>query len=296
MLLTAGPLDNGIGGSIYTDALGDIRFGLGFSYKLSLPSGPYLLNFTFRDPTVFTSGGRLFTVRANGSVILDKLDIVAKGKGQTINQGALMYINDSLELSFSALTRTAVFSSVQIEPFALTQYIVPQDPQVITETNKVPTYFPNQGFYVPRPSQVTDPTGTLYQNVVVYENGIRQNNYTITRYLEQLVLDGHWTGDVRVDYQVVLPRQAPGIEFDILTTILPIGHVNVPYSAQLSASGGISPYSWEIFNGNVPGLTIGPDGVLSGVPLESGNIALSFQCFDVFGRAAQATLQVPILP
>ena len=53
---------------------------------------------------------------------------------------------------------------------------------------------------------------------------------------------------------------------------LPLGHIGVPYSATLSATGGTPPYNnWSISSGNPgspPGLTLNPStGTLSGIPL-----------------------------
>jgi len=53
----------------------------------------------------------------------------------------------------------------------------------------------------------------------------------------------------------------------ITTTTLPVGQVGVPYSATLSATGGVTPYTWSVVSGSLPqGLTMDPHGVISGTP------------------------------
>src|SRR3989442_8225968 len=45
----------------------------------------------------------------------------------------------------------------------------------------------------------------------------------------------------------------------ITTQTLPDGKLNTPYSAQLAATGGTSPYSWAVVSSNFPsGLTLDP--------------------------------------
>ncbi len=53
----------------------------------------------------------------------------------------------------------------------------------------------------------------------------------------------------------------------INTANLPFATIGIPYSAQLRASGGVPPYSWQIVSGHLPtGLTLDPDtGLISGV-------------------------------
>jgi large repetitive protein len=57
----------------------------------------------------------------------------------------------------------------------------------------------------------------------------------------------------------------------VTTTSLPSGTVGQPYSASLSASGGSAPYSWSVSAGSLPsGLSLAPNGTLSGSPNSSG--------------------------
>jgi large repetitive protein len=56
----------------------------------------------------------------------------------------------------------------------------------------------------------------------------------------------------------------------VTTTSLPNGIVGIPYSAALTASGGIPPYSWSIFSGSLPGWAALNAGTISGSPNVTG--------------------------
>ncbi len=78
-----------------------------------------------------------------------------------------------------------------------------------------------------------------------------------------------------------------GIVFEITpllitTDSLPVGTVNTPYSATLSATGGLPPYTWRIIKGSLPtGLSLDANrGVISGVPKSAGTSNFSVQVSD----------------
>jgi hypothetical protein len=83
----------------------------------------------------------------------------------------------------------------------------------------------------------------------------------------------------------------------ISTSNLPQGTVGTAYSAQLSATGGTTPYAWSVASGTVPaGLTLSSAGVLSGTPTTSGSFAFTLQVADSSSttQLAQATFSVTI--
>jgi hypothetical protein len=51
---------------------------------------------------------------------------------------------------------------------------------------------------------------------------------------------------------------------------LPLGQVGTAYEANLQVSGGIGPYSWQLKSGSLPGLTLHPDGTITGKPHSAG--------------------------
>ncbi len=75
----------------------------------------------------------------------------------------------------------------------------------------------------------------------------------------------------------------------VLTTALPKGTQNTPYSATLAASGGTSPYTWSQTSGGAmpPGLTVSSLGNFTGTPTKSGNFGpYVFKVTDSAGNTA----------
>jgi len=71
---------------------------------------------------------------------------------------------------------------------------------------------------------------------------------------------------------------------DIQPVNLPAGTVGVLYSAILTTSGGVSPYSYAVTAGAIPtGLTFAPDGRLSGTPVAAGNFNFTITATDSSG-------------
>lgn len=56
----------------------------------------------------------------------------------------------------------------------------------------------------------------------------------------------------------------------VATTTLPAAGTNTPYSATLTASGGLPPYVWTVTGGALPaGLSLGASGVMAGTPTQA---------------------------
>lgn len=72
----------------------------------------------------------------------------------------------------------------------------------------------------------------------------------------------------------------------IQTGILPPGDVGEPYTAQLVASGGTGAYTWSLAEGALPaGLTLAPDGAISGTPAEWGGTTFTLRVTDETGTS-----------
>ncbi len=77
----------------------------------------------------------------------------------------------------------------------------------------------------------------------------------------------------------VLTVQAAPLQ--ILTTSLPTGVAGSGYSAVLSATGGLPPYSWALISGALPtGLTLTSTGSITGTPGATGTFSLGLRVSD----------------
>ena len=86
------------------------------------------------------------------------------------------------------------------------------------------------------------------------------------------------------DVYVSSAATAPAI---VTESPLPSGFVGVPYRLALSASGGVTPYTWDLVANALPeGLSLDNDGVISGTPESVTNI--SFQV-SVTGHGLSST-------
>ena len=62
---------------------------------------------------------------------------------------------------------------------------------------------------------------------------------------------------------------------------LPAAVINVPYSATLTSTGGVGPFTWSLASGTLPsGLSISSGGVISGTPTTLGSTSVKVQVTD----------------
>ena len=82
----------------------------------------------------------------------------------------------------------------------------------------------------------------------------------------------------------------------LVTTSLPDGTVGVFYSQTLSATGGVTPYTWAVSQGALPaGLTLNASsGVISGTPTSAGTSTFTVQVSDAETPAVTATAALSI--
>jgi hypothetical protein len=80
------------------------------------------------------------------------------------------------------------------------------------------------------------------------------------------------------------------------TSTLRIGKASRSYSVTLKAVNGSKPYNWSIASGTLPaGLVFNTStGKISGIPLSTGSVVLTFQVGDSLGGKAQKTLSLTI--
>ena len=90
-----------------------------------------------------------------------------------------------------------------------------------------------------------------------------------------------------------LPSPSPTPTAPLQASSFPFhgGEVGVAYGAvSLSASGGVAPYKWSVNTGALPGgLTLGPDGSVSGTPTSAGSFSFTIQVAD----AGDSTASIP---
>jgi len=81
----------------------------------------------------------------------------------------------------------------------------------------------------------------------------------------------------------------------ITTSYLPDATNGQPYSAQLTAIGGVAPYTWSILSGSLPpGLTLSQSGLISGTPTASGEYFAVFQVTDSMGSSTVLNVGVSL--
>jgi len=68
----------------------------------------------------------------------------------------------------------------------------------------------------------------------------------------------------------------------ITSTAPPEAIVGQAYSYQLTATGGVAPYTWTLASGfSLPaGVTLSSTGLISGTPTASGSVSFSVICTD----------------
>jgi hypothetical protein len=100
-----------------------------------------------------------------------------------------------------------------------------------------------------------------------------------------------------------IDTMAAGVKFSlslvgnlaVTTSSLPVGVVGVPYSADVLAAGGVSPYVWTA-SGLPAGLSIGSNGQISGTPLRPEIADLHLNVDDSFGITAGSSVPLIISP
>ena len=86
---------------------------------------------------------------------------------------------------------------------------------------------------------------------------------------------------------------ATGEPLVIQTTSLHKAYLRQHYETHLEARGGITPLRWELTEGALPvGIVLGADGILSGVPTETGEFKFTVTVTDSGRPAAQRNEQL----
>lgn len=77
---------------------------------------------------------------------------------------------------------------------------------------------------------------------------------------------------------------------------LPVGYLGQNYRTSLFVAAGVQPYTFSIQTGSLPGgLTLAPDGTISGIPNVSGQSTVTFRVTDASGAIATNTLVLGVV-
>ncbi len=109
------------GGAAFTTSScpGDatVRYGA-FGYHIPLAPGVYLVTLNLCETgTVAAKGQRIFSVKLNGQLVVDRLDLFAAGGVAPIERNLVAASNNGfLDLDFSYSTKSAIVSSIVVQP------------------------------------------------------------------------------------------------------------------------------------------------------------------------------------
>ena len=83
----------------------------------------------------------------------------------------------------------------------------------------------------------------------------------------------------------------------ITNSALPQANASVPYSASLSAVGGVAPYTWSLISGSLPqGIQLqSSTGAIQGTTSKLGSYPVSVQVTDASGRDATAGFSLTVI-
>ena len=89
---------------------------------------------------------------------------------------------------------------------------------------------------------------------------------------------------------ITISNTTNGVQID--TTSLPWGTVQTTYSSSLSASRGVSPYTWKVVSGQLPaGLSLSSVGNITGTPTAAGQSNFAVQVTDSSSPDPQTATQ-----
>jgi hypothetical protein len=104
------------------------------------------------------------------------------------------------------------------------------------------------------------------------------------------------TPQVTANAQLSITVNSTLTQLTISTTTLPSGSQNSAYNAMLAATGGVTPYTWSLVSGALPGgLSLSPStGAIIGTPTGAGVSTFTVKVTDSEGSPQTATKQLSI--
>lgn len=141
-----------------------------------------------------------------------------------------------------------------------------------------------------------DPSYTFATST--YSGASLPTEITITLLQEGTTRWQAWQRSDGLDLDItVLPAlEAEPLEVDSLGELAG-GTEGESYLASLGALGGTTPYAWSVASGALPpGLSLSPDGAVTGTPTASGTYAFTARVTDDAGEQAEVDLEIVIEP
>ena len=164
------------------------------------------------------------------------------------------------------------------------------------------------------PSSIPTPAlGAPYSVTFVGSNGVPPYQFLVSAGLLPAGLSLSGTGDLTgtpthsAPYSFTITvSDALGRERDLLGTGTvtgaltitppPVLVANTAYSGPIEVSGGTGPYTFTIDSGSLPpGMSLGPNGLLSGTPTTPGLYTLVIQVTDANGLSSTLTLNLQVM-
>lgn len=135
--------------------------------------------------------------------------------------------------------------------------------------------------------------GSLPPGVSLAASGLLSGTPTVAGTYTFTVLVTDATG-LTAAKEYSLTTGASGFNIDT-PPALPNGTVNVPYSQTMAASGGTQPYTWIQTEGSLPpGLSLAPNGVISGTPTTVGSYIFLLRVTDALSAVATKTMTLTV--
>ena len=106
-----------------------------------------------------------------------------------------------------------------------------------------------------------------------------------------------WESEPCPTEQICLDGACVSTELTVTTEVLPPATLGFDFAAQLQATGGTLPYAWSIADGEVPpGLTLGADGALTGMPEVPGDYVFGAAVSDAADGMAGRDFSLTVHP